>query len=299
MSPAEIQARAAKRFSARDYAGALQFYVAAVNAGGPAAQFRTDVARLPLSQLSDLPRAFQAMNDGARKRYLTDAGLPQWTGEHNRIEAKADHAFRQALARQQAGDEAGTLEALREAEDDGFDPIKTREIAGAVRLQAAAAVAQEDPGASVDAYIAALRANLDVAVLASLYGTSTEVDDDMPGYRASRQGLAAALYARGQREADNYTEAASAPGQPASPDHTLESAVADLRWAADMAADPGKVQRRLAELLWTAGRQDEARQAYDLAGPHREAHVTAIAGVGVAYHDLDRAGAARPASVPN
>jgi len=266
MSAGDIAAEARKRAEARDYEQALRLYVIALNAGADAADFRQQVARLPLRQIAQADRTFQSMGAEARERYLEAAGLssrlvPRW----NQANPAAERALREAAGLEDSGRLSEALDAVRKAERMAYHAAKTREAAARIRHQMARKAAQEGPAAAVDDYRAALIAYTDAILLAGLYGPGEQLPADLAGHRQCRQGLADALFAQGRREAELYRELLSRSAQGQALQEALEAAIADLSEAAALAVDASRIHRELAELLWSAGRQDEARAQYEAA----------------------------------
>jgi membrane protein len=261
-----LLAAADGRSRSSDVAGALELYVAALNAGADAGRARQGVSSLHLQKvLRNLPDILGTLDAGARDDYFAAAGLPQGVEKSlsgGRNAGAGDYNAALALAEKEAY--AGALAALRRAEADGYSALKTRLEAGRIAgVVADGEAAQSLPARAVEDYRSAVLSYCDAAVIACLYGSGDQVRQAVQQHEASVGRLGTALFEFGREEANFAIDLLKGKGMDTGP--ILRSAIGHLREAIEVLEHSSEAHFVLANALWEAGRTDEARQEYAAA----------------------------------
>jgi len=261
LTPEGLLSDADRRSRLAEVGAALRLYLEALSRGADAAAVREGLSTLRLGDLAPSRyAALRQMAPQARAAYLSVAGLAE--GSEGRLGVRTPDGLRRyesAMAMAEKGEVSEAVAEFLTAEETGFPAIDTRAaVARIYSNMADAQIAAGEYAQGIENRQKALLYYLDAVVMGCLARASDkEIGDAVQAHDEALTALGEALFARGRWQANLYAGLAGRADGEA--ERILEAAIVDLRGATGFLEHSSEVHRVLADVLWSAGRQEEAR----------------------------------------
>ncbi len=270
--PVELLATADAQPRTRDVVWTVRAYLEALEAGADPQAVREGMSALYYAKAARiLPEVIRSeITQKAREAYLSAAGLQAVGGEAYSREG-ARH-FERALNRLDDGDVQAALEASREAEERGYSAVRTRRVMARAHTRRARDLAHEGYLQQSCGEWRKVLLHYGDAIVAGGLGNADwrDLRDVMEAHDEAVRTLGERLFELGRLEANLHREPSETPG-PAnaattpSPDGSLDLAVLHLTEAVSLLEHSSDAHYLLADVLWQAGRLEEAREEYKVA----------------------------------
>jgi len=274
--PAEQVLKAADALPRRTGAKeALELYAEALDRGGDAAAgARLGLSTIHLRYAPGLSTLLADLSPAARAVYARAAGAPAPAPVQEQEEEEEEEDKRPSMREQdrfarerfpapgQSYEEA--IEELGQAEQAGYQPEEVRKKLSELQLAFAQSLSKDgESEQAADHYRQAALSATDALFLAENAFHRRHQSDLLSGQEAALEGLGMALRAVGEDKLKLYEALKDKVPEPAG--EILQEAITALQEASEHLEASADARLELADALWMAGRQDEARRQYKSA----------------------------------
>ena len=265
MSAEELLERAEGLPRLGNSAAAAKLYLEALERGADAGKVRRGLSSLRLSRAVDLSKPAGELSDTARLSYAAAARALLPDSDSAKPSSGGLQHYGQAAALRDRLDYEGAIDELKRAEAGGYPLWKTRLAMADVQMAMSDSVAeQQDHQRAVEHYWEACESFTDALVLGGDSARWAEARQQAAlDHEDALQRLAELYQAMGREQLSLHRLLADTDSDQAQ--DALDKAIEHLGQATRLMENPAESHTELADLLWTAQRQEEARTHYKQA----------------------------------